>query len=72
MSAFTSSAATMTPVEAVRRAEKALREFPSCFWTRSPAASLDSIDDVRLVIRRLRQNGGRAAWQAAREIEECL
>ncbi len=28
--------------------------------------------DIELVVRRLRENGGRAAWQTANAIEECL
>lgn len=58
--------------EAVRLAQHALREFPSCFWTRNPAARLESREDVLLVVRRLRQQGAAAAWQAAARIERCL
>jgi hypothetical protein len=33
---------------------------------------LESADDVRLVVRRLRQHGDPAAWRAAHLIEKCL
>jgi hypothetical protein len=54
------------------RAQTALRDHPSCFWTRQPKAPLETVDDVRLIIRRLRQNGGPEAWRTARSIDECL
>ena len=58
--------------EAIRRARVALREHASCFWSRSPDAPLATVADLRLVVRRLRQNGRAAAWRAARDIEACL
>ena len=58
--------------EALRRAEQALREYPGCFWTRRPGLALETADDVRLVIRRLRQDGWTDAWRAASNIEKCL
>ena len=60
------------PPEALRRARRALDEFPGCFWTRRPGLPLEGADDVRLVVRRLRQHGDPAAWRAARLIEKCL
>ena len=60
------------PPEALHRARRALTEHPACFWMRQPAAPLQNRADLALVIRRLRENGGAAAWQAAREIEACL
>lgn len=58
--------------EAVRRARRALTEHAGCFWMRQPDAPLQNCSDVELIIRRLRENGGAAAWQAAWEIEACL
>ncbi|MEI8291662.1 MAG: hypothetical protein WCH99_19515 [Verrucomicrobiota bacterium] len=58
--------------EAVRRAQCAVSEYASCFWMRQPAVILQNRADVELVVRRLRENGGLAAWRAAREIESCL
>jgi hypothetical protein len=58
--------------EALRRAQAALVRHPECFWTRQPALPLADRADVELVVRRLRENGGPAAWQTAREIEACL
>lgn len=39
---------------------------------RHPDAPLQDRSDLELVIRRLRQSGGRDAWKLARDIEECL
>ena len=64
--------AQKAPAEALRLARSALRTHPECFWMRSPTAPLEEVADVKLIIRRLRENGGRPAWQAAREIELCL
>jgi hypothetical protein len=58
--------------EAVHRARRALTEHPGCFWMRQPEAPLQNRADVELIIRRLRENGDAAAWQAAWEIEACL
>ncbi len=59
-------------VEAMQQAQTALQKYPSCFWTRRLGAPLETTDDLRLVIRRLRQNGNRAAAAAALRIEACL
>lgn len=58
--------------EAVRLAQGALRDFPSCFWTRQPHARLETREDIALVVRRLRQQGAAPAWRAAAAIEQCL
>ena len=58
--------------EALRRARAALSKHAACFWTRRPDAPVGDQGDVKLIIRRLRQHGGRDAWQTAREIERCL
>ncbi len=60
------------PPEALRRASLALTEHPICFWMRQPGAPLQDREDVELIIRRLRENGGPAAWHAALQIEVCL
>ena len=66
------STAEAMPPEAVRRAGRALTDHAGCFWMRQPAAPLQNRTDVELIIRRLRENGGPAAWHTAREIEACL
>lgn len=58
--------------EAIRLAQRALRDFPLCFWTRQPDARLETREDVVLVVRRLRQQGAAPAWKAAARIEQCL
>ena len=57
---------------AITLARGALRDFPTCFWTREPHAPLETREDVALVVRRLRQQGAAAAWRAAVEVERCL
>lgn len=53
-------------------AREALGAFPWCFWFRSAEAGIETVDDVRLIVRRLRQNGDRRAWDMAYRIEQCL
>jgi hypothetical protein len=60
------------PPEALRRARLALSRHPECFWTRRSDAPVVDRNDVELVIRRLRENGGTAAWRTALQIEACL
>lgn len=57
---------------AVALARAAIRDHPECAWTRAPHAPLSTLEDVALVVRRLRQQGSAAAWRRAREIELCL
>jgi len=52
-------------------AREAVRAFPWCFWFRSADAVIETADDVRLVVRRLRQHGDRRAWEMAYRIEQC-
>ena len=58
--------------EALRRARLALSRHAECFWTRRSDAPVVDRDDVELIIRRLRENGGTAAWQTALQIQACL
>jgi hypothetical protein len=60
------------PPEALRCARLALSKHAECLWTRRPGAPVVDRSDVELVIRRLRENGGTAAWQTALQIEACL
>ena len=58
--------------ELAARAAALVREYPECFWYWRPGASVRSVEDVRLVVRQLREYGGRDAWLAARDLSECL
>lgn len=70
---LTPEEAAPAPPEAVARAREALAIYNVlCFWFRSDDAPLTSVADVRLVARRLRENGDMEAWHVAREIERCL
>jgi hypothetical protein len=54
------------------RAAALVRQYPECFWYWRPDAAIRSLEDVRLVVRHLREYGGHDAWQAAQDLSECL
>jgi len=58
--------------ELVARAEVLVRKFPSSFWFRHPDAKIRTVEDVRIVIRRLRESGNRQAWNEAQDLVRCL
>jgi len=58
--------------DVVARADALLTRFPECFWFWHPEARIRTRDDVRLVIRHLREYGDREAWLAARALNQCL
>jgi hypothetical protein len=58
--------------EIVARAEALVRKYPSSFWFRHPDAKIRSVEDVRIVIRRLRESGNRQAWDEAQDLVRCL
>jgi hypothetical protein len=66
--------AVETPVaaEVVARADALLRRFPECFWFWHPEARIRTREDVRLVVRHLREYGDREAWLAAQDLNRCL
>lgn len=53
--------------EAAAKAAVALDRFPECFWFRNREAPLQTVSDILLVVRRLRQYGRRTAWEYALE-----
>lgn len=65
---------TSLPSGAVlERARGIAREYyASCLWFRHPDATIETLEDVRLIIRHLRENGDRKAWLAAQELHKCL
>lgn len=61
------------PPELVERAEALVRKYNSqCFWFRHPDACVASVEDVKLVIQRLREYGNHNAWKDAQELSRCL
>jgi hypothetical protein len=60
------------PEELVERAAALVKRFPECFWFWHPEARIRTGDDVRLVVRHLREYGDREAWLAARDLNQCL
>jgi hypothetical protein len=58
--------------ELVERAVALVKRFPECFWFWHPDARVQTVDDVRLAVRHLREYGGREAWLAARDLNQCL
>lgn len=70
----TGSANAGSPPEAALALARDLvkRFYASCFWFRHPEASLDSSEDVYLVITHLREYGNHAAWSEAQRLWKCL
>ncbi|MBA3888887.1 MAG: hypothetical protein H0X67_24650 [Acidobacteria bacterium] len=60
------------PPELVARADALMSRYPECFWFWRTDARIRSLDDVRLVVRQLREYGDRDAWLAARDLARCL
>jgi hypothetical protein len=60
------------PPELVVRAEALMRAYPECFWFWRSDARIVCLEDVRLVVRHLREYGGRRAWQDAQDLYRCL
>ena len=58
--------------ELVARAEDLVRKYPSSFWFRHPEARIRSVEDVRIVIRRLCESGNRQTWNEAQDLVRCL
>lgn len=54
------------------RAATLVGQYPECFWYWRTDAPIGSLEDVRIVIRHLREYGGRDAWLAAQDLSECL
>lgn len=66
------SDATSAPADLVALASGLVHRYPECFWFWRPDAPIRSLDDVRLVVRQLRDYGGRDAWLAAQDLSPCL
>ena len=65
--------AAVLPAAVLERARAIAREYyASCLWFRHPDATIETLEDVRLIIRHLRENGDRKAWLAAQELHKCL
>lgn len=61
------------PPELVARAEALVKEYElACFWFWHPEARVRYMDDVRQVVRHLREYGNQSAWRAAQELQKCL
>ena len=58
----------------LERARAVVREYyASCFWFWHPdAAPVSTEEEVRLVIRNLREYGDHKAWRVAQELCKCL
>jgi len=61
----------VTP-EVARRAMELVRRFPGCFWFWKEEPPMAYKDDVEAVIRNLRDYGDKSAWDAAKELRQCL
>jgi hypothetical protein len=59
--------------KALALCQEAVTRFkPLCFWFRDANAPIQTVGDVLLVIRRLRQHGNRETWAFAQAIQQCL
>ena len=58
--------------EVARRALDFVRQFSECFWFWKEDPPIAYRDDVEAVIRHLRIHGDKKAWDAARELRQCL
>jgi hypothetical protein len=65
-------APTPAPPELIERAGALVRSHPECFWFRHPDARIRHVEDIRLVIQRLREYGDRRAWKEAQALHQCL
>ena len=64
---------SQAPPELIAKAEALVRQYAAqCFWFWHPDAVVNSVEDIRTVIRELRRNGNRQAWLAAQELQRCL
>jgi hypothetical protein len=52
--------------------EAVTRFQPLCFWFSDANAPIQTVGDILLVIRRLRQHGNRETWAFAQAIQQCL
>ncbi len=50
------------PPELIARAQAAVKDFPGCFWFRRQGASVETVNDVLVIILHLREYGGWKAW----------
>ena len=67
-----SGAQSPAPPELLVRADALMSRYPGCFLFWRTDARIRSLDDVRLVVRQLREYGDREAWLAARDLARCL
>ena len=64
---------TPVPEAVLERARAAVKEYySSCFWFRHPEATVETAEDVRVVVEHLREYGDKKAWKIAQEIHKCL
>ena len=48
------------------------RYYAKCFWFRHPDATIESRDDIYLVVSHLREYGGHKEWREAQRLWKCL
>lgn len=63
---------TSASPEAIRLAKKLVAKYPSCFlfWQDDP--EIRFVEDVRSVIKNLRDYGDKKTLEAAKELNACL
>ena len=63
---------TAAPPELIERATTLVRAYPQCFWFRHLEPRIRYLEDVRLVVERLRDYGDHGAWYDAQALHKCL
>lgn len=64
--------ATPAPPELIERAKELVRRHPECFWYWRQNPDFALFNDLRLVVRQLREYGDRETWFEAQDLYQCL
>ena len=63
---------TPVPPELCARAVALARSYSWCFWFEQSRGCIQQLDDVRSLVRHLRENGDHRAWLDAQELHGHL
>ena len=60
------------PDSLLEKGRSLIVEHSDCFWYFHPDARIETWNDLRLIVKKLRQHGNRNAWYAAQDLNQCL
>jgi hypothetical protein len=63
---------TPSEAELISRAQTLVTQYPQHFWFWKPGATIQSVEDVRVVVDHLRRYGDWGAWADAQSLQACL